>query len=107
MKRIVYFRTSQGKEPFKAWLLTLKDPRAKAKIVKRIIRLSLGNPGDHAPCRDGVWELRVDEGVGYRIYYAHAGRNIYLLFSGGDKRRQQDDIDKAVAWWGQHKENNR
>lgn len=103
VKRIVYYKTQQDKEPFKDWLIALKDPRAKSKIVKRLIRLTLGNPGDHAACRDGVWELRIDEGPGYRVYYAWKDNNIYLILLGGDKRKQQDDIEQAIVWWKQVK----
>ncbi|MCT4704553.1 type II toxin-antitoxin system RelE/ParE family toxin [Enterobacteriaceae bacterium H11S18] len=102
MKRLRYFKTLGGKEPFKEWLRGLKDPVAKTKIVMRLDRLSFGNPGDHAPCRSGVWELRVDQGPGYRIYYALEGPEIVLILLGGDKKKQQADINQAVAWWEQH-----
>ncbi len=102
MKEVRYFKTPDGKAPFKEWLKGLKDPRAKTKIIMRIDRLCLNNPGDRAPCGNGVWELRIDQGPGYRIYYAIEGRALYLILSGGDKRKQQADINQAIAWWKSH-----
>ena len=61
--------------------------------------MRLGNLGDHKFCRDGVWELRVDVGPGYRVYYAQAGQTLVLLLLGGDKRTQSADIDRAVDHW--------
>ncbi|MCE0800168.1 type II toxin-antitoxin system RelE/ParE family toxin [Buttiauxella sp. S04-F03] len=104
MNIIKYFRLQNGRVPFDEWLRVLRDVRAKTKIVQRIDQLALNNPGDHKPCRQGVWEMRIDEWPGYRIYYAHEGKNTYLLLLGGDKRKQQADIDQAVAWWQEHRE---
>jgi putative addiction module killer protein len=61
--------------------------------------MAAGNFGDHKPLSDGVWELRIDHGPGYRVYYAQAGRRVLLLLIGGDKRRQQADIETAVRYW--------
>ncbi|OAT18312.1 hypothetical protein M977_03227 [Buttiauxella gaviniae ATCC 51604] len=104
MNIIKYYKLQNGRVPFDEWLRVLRDARAKTKIVQRIDQLALNNPGDHKPCRQGVWEMRIDEGPGYRIYYAHEGKNTYLLLLGGDKRKQQVDIDQAVAWWQEHRE---
>ena len=68
-------------------------------IDRRIVRMELGNFGDHKFCRDGVWELRVDTGAGYRLYYAIRGAEVILLLCGGDKRTQDVDIDRACAYW--------
>ena len=81
------------------WLKQLRDPIAKVQIVKRINRLEQSNFGDHRFCREGVWELRVDTGAGYRLYYAQAGIQTILLLCGGDKRTQDTDIDRAVKFW--------
>ncbi|MDB5991176.1 MAG: putative addiction module killer protein [Herbaspirillum sp.] len=62
-------------------------------------RIELGNFGDHKFCRYGVWELRIDIGAGYRVYYATAGKEIVLLLCAGDKRTQAADIDRACAYW--------
>jgi putative addiction module killer protein len=93
-----------GRDVFGEWLESLKDARARAKVAARIIRLAAGNFGDCKPLRDGVWELRVDWGPGYRIYYAMAGRVCVLLLCGGDKRTQAADIKQAVEYWNDYKQ---
>lgn len=92
-------------ETFSTWLAELKDLKARAKIVIRIKQASQGNFGDIKPISDGVWEMRVHFGPGYRVYYAREGRVIYLLLSGGDKSTQKQDIKTAVAMWKQIQEN--
>jgi putative addiction module killer protein len=61
--------------------------------------MAAGNFGEHKPLSDGVWELRIDHGPGYRVYYAQAGQRVLLVLIGGDKRRQQADIETAVRYW--------
>ena len=78
-----------GVDVFGAWMESLRDRRAKAKVAVRILRLANGNFGDCKSIREGVWELRIDEGPGYRVYFAREGRSIVLLLCGGDKRRQR------------------
>jgi putative addiction module killer protein len=68
-------------------------------MERRLVRMESGNFGDHKYCRDGVWELRVDVGAGYRIYYARMGTEIVLLLCGGDKSSQSQDIARAVGYW--------
>lgn len=83
-------------DEFAKWLKRLRDADAKARINVRIRRVSLtGNFGDAKPVGDGVFELRIDYGPGYRVYYSQCGREIVLLLIGGDKSSQQKDIDKA------------
>ncbi len=82
---------------FLAWLRKLRDVRALARIQVRIDRLSLGNPGDVRPVGDGVSELRIDYGPGYRVYFLQMGETYILLLCGGDKNTQNDDIAKAKA----------
>ncbi len=72
---------------------------ARVAIQRRVDRIAAGHFGDHKHCRDGVWELRVDVGPGYRIYYAQAGQVILVLLCGGDKRSQSADIETAVKYW--------
>lgn len=85
-------------DEFAAWLKRLKDANARARINLRISRISLtGNFGDVKPVGDGVYEIRVDYGPGYRVYYARCGKEILLLLIGGDKSSQQRDIEKAKA----------
>jgi len=80
---------------FDRWLKKLRDPRAKARIEMRIRRLSLGNPGDVNPIGEGLSEMRIDYGPGYRVYYVQHGSILVVLLCGGDKRTQQSDIAKA------------
>ncbi len=81
-------------DEFKAWLAGLKDQTARAKVLVRVKRLAAGNMGD-AKHFDGISEMRIDYGPGYRIYVARKGNALYLLLSGGDKSSQQKDIEKA------------
>lgn len=87
-----YLGTNQ-KDIYLTWLKRLRDGVAKIQIVKRVNRIELGNFGDHKFCRDGVWELRIDVGGGYRVYYAIAGNSLVLLLCGDDKRSQDSDIE--------------
>ncbi len=96
---ILHYLTVSGRDPYQDWLDKLKDVRARIKIQRRVDRVVAGNFGDHKFSRDGVWELRVDIGPGYRVYYAQAGQTIVLLLCGGDKRTQDANIDKAVKFW--------
>jgi len=80
---------------FQAWFSALRDDRAKVRIQVRIDRLSLGLLGD-AKFFDGIGELRVDYGPGYRIYFARRGRTVVVLLCGGDKSTQRQDIRRAV-----------
>ena len=80
---------------FAAWLLAVRDPRARAKIAVRIDRLAQGNSGDSKSVGDGVSEMRIDYGPGYRVYYTLAGQVIVLLLSGGTKKTQPRDIAAA------------
>ena len=80
---------------FDAWLSKLKDPRAKARIIKRIRSAERGNMGDCKPVGDGVSEMRIHFGPGYRVYYMRIGDVVYLLLCGGTKRGQSSDISRA------------
>ena len=96
--------TKSGKDVIGEWLADLYDERAEAKIIVRIDRMAAGNFGDCKRLRDGISELRIDWGPGYRIYYAMSGRTCVLLLCGGDKRKQSADIKRAVAYWKDYKE---
>lgn len=96
---IQYYLTFDGVNVAWQWLSSLRDILAKAKIIKRISRFENGNFGDHKPCRAGVWEMRVDVGPGYRVYYAIADKEVVLLLCGGDKKSQDADIQMAVKYW--------
>lgn len=99
MYEIRHYLTADGKDLYLDWLRQLRDPIAKVQVVKRVSRVEQGNFGDHKFCREGVWELRVDVGPGYRVYYAQAGTQVVLLLCGGDKRTQDADIARAVKNW--------
>lgn len=83
-------------ETFERWLIALRDRTARARIQARIDRLSSGNPGDVRPVRDGISELRIDHGPGYRVYFMRSGPLVIVLLVGGDKRNQDRDIEHAV-----------
>ena len=80
---------------FSGWLRRLRDAGAVARIVARIRRIELGNPGDARSVGQGVMEMRVAYGPGYRVYYVHRGSTIVILLCGGDKRTQRNDIVRA------------
>jgi putative addiction module killer protein len=96
--------TTLGKDVFGEWLAEVRDVRTRAKIVARIDRLSAGNFGDCKALRGGLFELRIDWGPGYRVYYALIGRTCVLLLCGGDKRKQSSDIKRALEYLKDYKE---
>lgn len=83
-------------EIYASWLDTLIDVRARARVLARIERLAAGNPGDVKPIGEGVSEMRIDYGPGYRVYFKKHGREIIILLAGGDKRSQASDIKTAL-----------
>ena len=85
--------------PFELWLADLRDRMARDRIEMRIRRLRIGNFGDHKPVGDGVSELRVDHGPGYRIYYGVQKRSVVVLLAGGNKGTQSADIRLAQRLW--------
>ncbi|MNB69999.1 hypothetical protein D3C81_188200 [compost metagenome] len=100
MYKSQFYQDENGDKPFKTWLekLKKKDRLAAAKIDVRIDRAEAGNFGDHKFEREGVWELRIDYGPGYRAYYSMEGGHIILLLIGGNKKTQGADLDKAVEY---------
>ena len=99
MYEIRHYLTAEERDVFLEWLKQVRDPIAKLQIVKRVNRAEQENFGDHRFCREGVWEMRIDVGAGYRVYYAQAGTQVVLLLCGGDKRTQDADIERAVNYW--------
>ena len=83
-------------ETFAAWFAKLRDRGAKARVLVRIDRLSLGNPGDVRPVGEGVSEMRIDYGPGYRVYFVRRGEQVVVLLAGGDKSSQARDIATAL-----------
>ena len=84
-------------EVFSKWLRELRDRQARVRIQTRIDRLQLGLAGDAKPVGEGVSELRIDYGPGYRVYFVWRGRELVILLAGGDKRTQNHDIKTAMA----------
>lgn len=83
-------------ETFARWIDSLRDIRARARILIRIERLAAGNPGDVKPVGHGVSELRINYGPGYRVYYTKQSQKLIILLAGGDKRTQSKDIQIAL-----------
>ena len=91
--------TRDGKRPFEEWIHTLKDVGAQGRILARLERVRLGLPGDCKSLGEGVAELRVDVGPGYRVYFGQDGRSIVVLLCGESKARQRRDIAAAKMFW--------
>ena len=100
---ITYYLTEANKKPFKEWLDGLKDIAARQKIRIRLDRVRLGNLVNNRAVGDGVFELKIDYGPGYRVYYALDGKTVVLLLLGGDKSTQDKDIARAKIYWTDHK----
>ena len=98
-KRVLFYETPDGECPFNDWLDDLRDREASQRVIKRIARLRGGNPGDFKFVGEGVYELRIDYGPGYRLYLAFADDEIVLLLCGGDKTTQTRDIATAYELW--------
>lgn len=81
---------------FRDWIGNLRDDAARSRVQVRIDRLAHGHPGSHRTLREGVSELRIDVGPGYRVYYTRRGRDLLVLLAGGDKSTQRRDIQRAV-----------
>ncbi len=99
MYELRHYTNPEGQDLFARWLDGLRDRQAQARIAARMLRLVNGNFGDCKPVGSGVWELRIDWGSGYRVYYAIQGKRVILLCDGGDKKTQPVDIERAIARW--------
>ena len=102
-REVVAFRTQDGRVPFEEWLNDLKDKRATARVLARLARVRRGNLGDCKSVGEGVSELRVDYGPGYRVYFGQDGHTLVVLLCGGDKRTQERDIRQARQSWREYK----
>lgn len=102
-KRRVLHCVAGGKDLFGEWLEGLADIMARAAVLKRIDRVEEGNLGDHRSVGQGVWELRIHYGPGYRVYYGEDGGKIILLLCGGAKRSQKKDIRSAHKLWSDYR----
>lgn len=104
MIEVRHYVTRSGKDVFDDWLTRLADARAQAKIAVRVNRLAAGNFGDCKSLHKGLYELRIDWGPGYRIYYAMVGTLCVLLLCAGGKRKQSPDIARALEYLKDYKE---
>ncbi len=100
---IDYYKTADGTAPFGEWLEALRDVNSRAKVRVRLDRARLGNLGDHKHLGEGVWELRLDCGPGYRVYFAKEENRLILLLVGGDKGTQRRDIAQATGFLHDHR----
>lgn len=99
-----FYKTEDEKEPAREWLDSLKDKQGESKILTRIRRAETGNFGDHKGIGEGVGELRIPHGPGYRVYYGIDDTgNLIILLMGGDKSTQVKDIEKAKSYWHDYK----
>lgn len=107
-KSLIEIRVYEDKnkrEPYIKWFKTLKDPVNKARIQQRLRRIEIdGNFGDAKSLGDGVYELRMQFGPGYRVYFGSVKQHLVLLLAGGDKKSQENDIKIAKAYWKNYKE---
>ena len=103
-REIQYYRTSNGRQPFIEWLESIRDKSTQNRIDKRLERLEDGNFGDCKSVRDGVFELRLRFGPGYRIYFSQIGKALVLLLCGGDKASQAQNIERAKTYWREYEE---
>lgn len=99
MIELFRYQRDDGREPFTEWLNAMRDKVAQARIRVRLRQIQAGNLGDCEPVGDGVTELRVHVGAGYRVYCGQHGKSVVILLCGGDKRSQSADIKQAKALW--------
>ena len=99
LREVLIYITQQGRAPFEEWLEGLKDKVGRSLIRKRLNRIRLGNIGNVRGVGEGVQELRLNYGPGYRVYFAEDGPHIVVLLAGGDKGSQNRDIAKAKEYW--------
>lgn len=101
--KIKLYVQADGKIPYEKWFKKLKDRNAKAKIAARLDRVLLGNLGEWNTIGEGMYEMKINYGPGYRVYFGREGNELILLLCGGDKSTQQRDINKAKEYWNDYK----
>ena len=101
-KTLEIHQTHRGREPFTEWYNALRDARTQARIRNRLRRVEAGNLGDCSPVGEGVSELRLDFGPGYRVYFGQA-RDTLILLCGGDKSTQNRDIKRAQGYLAEYR----
>lgn len=101
-REILIFETSDGRVPFRDWMNRIKDQPIYERIMSRLERVEEGNFGEHRSVGEGVSELVINFGPGYRVYYGLDGINIVILLTGGSKATQRKDIESAKEYWRQY-----
>jgi putative addiction module killer protein len=101
-KQVIIYTTINNREPFTDWLNNLRDVMGRKRILARVSRMQQGNYGDHEPVGEGVSELRMFFGPGYRVYFGERGNEIVVLLCGGDKDSQDGDVQQAKAYWQEY-----
>ena len=101
-KELVEYLDERGDSPFSSWLSSLRDAKGRAIIRKRLNRIRLGNLGDYKSVGDGVYEIRIHFGPGYRIYYGVDQGTLVVLLAGGDKSTQLEDIRRSKELWKEY-----
>ncbi len=101
-REIFFFETRDGRVPFREWMNLVKGQPVYEKVVARLERIEEGNFGEHRSVGEGVSELVINFGPGYRVYYGLDGADIVILLVGGSKATQQKDIDAAKQYWRQY-----
>lgn len=102
-RELAYYETEDEKQPFRDWFLSLKDRMTRNKIDARLRRVESGNFGYCEPVGEGVLELKIDFGPGYRVYFGQVETKIVILLTGGDKSSQKKDIKTAHEYWADYK----
>jgi putative addiction module killer protein len=102
-KELWMYETSSGKSPFTEWIHCLKDKRTISIILVRLDRLRHGNPGQFKALGHGLFELKIDFGAGYRVYFGQSGLRLIIILCGGDKSTQSSDIQKAHDFWSDYR----
>jgi putative addiction module killer protein len=100
------YTDEQGKSPYAEWLSSLRDTRARARVMMQVDRMELGLLGDSEPIGKGLSELRIHFGPGYRVYYGKVKQHFYLLLCGGDKSTQSRNIKRARKYWQDYQRRN-
>ena len=104
-KTILIYQDENGNEPYTNWFNALRDKKGKGRVEARLRRLEQGLYGDCEPVGDGVLELRMFFGPGYRVYFGEDAENIVILLCGGDKDSQKRDINAAKEYWKEYQSN--
>lgn len=101
-RQVIVFTNKKGNQPYGDWLNSLRDAPTRRRIIQRVTRLESGNYGDFKTLKDGVFELRLSFGSGYRVYFGEEGETLVILLCGGDKSTQKKDIETAKNYWKEY-----